>query len=83
MLRFFDIFCVCFDFCNGLLIGWWLCQIDEECQQLPQKEKELSDMAKLSFNYPRIRVPKKLILLYYLIALLLFGSLSLYLAINR
>jgi hypothetical protein len=83
MLRFFEIFNLCFDFCNGMLIGWLLCERREITKTAP--DSDLADVVSenLDYVYPRIKTSKTLLLLFYLFALLFFAALSLYLAVSN
>ncbi len=83
MLRFFEIFIICFDFCNGMLLGWLLCERCAQTEPAPDSDLAVETLENLIYVYPRIKAPKKLILLYYVLALLFFGALSLYLAITK
>jgi hypothetical protein len=83
MFRFFEIFGVCFHFCNGLLVGWLLSERSDQSKPESELDSKQKPTIPLLSIYPRIRVPKKLILLYYLLALLFFGMLSLYMAITE
>lgn len=83
MLRFFEIFTLCFDFCNGMLMGWLLCERREITKTAP--DSDLADVVSenLDYVYPRIKTSKTLLLLFYVFALLFFAALSLYLAVSN
>jgi hypothetical protein len=82
MLRFFEIFTFCSDFCNGRLIGWLPGERQAETEPAPDSDLEHEILENLIYVYPRIRPPKKLILLYFVLALLYFAALSLYFAVT-
>jgi hypothetical protein len=82
MLRFFEIFTLCFDFCNGMLIGWLLCERRGITKTAPDSDFADDAPENLVFVYPRIKTSKTLLLLFYVLALLFFAALSLYLAIS-
>jgi len=65
-----------------MLIGWLLCE--RRAQTKTAHGSDLADEApeKLIYVYPRIKAPKKLILLYYVLALLFFGAMSFYVAVT-
>jgi hypothetical protein len=83
MFSFFTIFNGCFNFCNGLLVGWLLSERSDKSWPESGPDTELKPSSPPFSFYPRIRVPKKLILLYYLLSLLFFGALSLYMAFTE
>ena len=82
MFRFLEIFTICFDICNGMLIGWLLCERYEQAQKVPDGDVTFETPENLFSNYPRIKAPKQLILLFYVFAVLFFAALSFYLAIT-